>query len=301
MWLSFNKIEDIPLNSMQYNPNKISYLSWSIGLMMFVSMLCLSIYLQVTNTIGKWENKLNDGFCIELSESLEDLESENNKNLSELKKILKLLKTKNYVQSSNVIYRNNLTDFIGIFLGLSENDIDENLPAIIDIKVKYQLNMHDHDKLISELNDISPGLEIKSRRFWQNDLLITANSIRLAFAFLAFASVIIMMLITFFTTNIQMMANRKSVEILNLLGASSNYVAGQFSGNIFKRVIRCGVTVSTLIIALAFWNFDTVFHNFLYLISCYIALILITALLMSWVAFLVIRRSFYMFDINDNS
>ena len=332
MWLSFPKIDDIPfsINSIQQHgvkkENEVSFLSWSIGLIMFVSMFCLYVYIQVANAVNHWEANLTDGFCLELSEGLESSLGVDKKagetyikhnlgslhieeikknveqsSLSELKKILSLLKTKDYIKSSNVIYRNNLTNFLGIFRGKSENDINEELPAIIDIKTNRKLSLNEQNELKLELDAISPGLEIQARRFWQEDLILTAGTIKLILMFLTFISFVIMILITFFTTHIQMVANRKSVEILNLVGASSSYVARQFGGNIFKRIVKCGVTVSILIVALAFWTFDEMFYRGLQLILWCIGITIATALLMSWVAFLGVKRSFYMFDINDNS
>ena len=155
-------------------------------------------------------------------------------NPSELKQILSLLKTKDYIQSSNIIYRNNLNSFLSIFMGRGEFDTSEDFPAIIDVKIKRKLSPDEANKLKAQLSTISPGLEIQKTRFWQEDLILAAGTIRLILAFLAFIAFVVMILITFFTTHIHLIANRKTIEILNLVGAPASYVARQFGGNILN-------------------------------------------------------------------
>ena len=282
-------IEDIPFSK------KISFLNWIIGLVMFVTIACTFALFLINNNVNIWLQTTSNDFSITLPNN-DFFNQHINTNAS----IIEILDKHPDIEKYHFVINDTFATFFAIITGIDQECFAKEKQFIIDVQVKnnHQINLNNLEK---QINDVAYGIKVNKNCFYRNSIIQLCKSIQYLLTVVALICFCIMILITFFTLHIQMVANRKDIAVLNLVGATSYYVAKQFCRSIFFKIINCSI-ITILITYIILLSIDVaLFKKFALMLFIFnFTIAFLTAIFMSSIAFMTIRRYFYSFEIDES-
>jgi len=220
---------DLPLNK----SGGSKFIILLITLMTFLAVLALSASFALGSIAKSWSSGLENKLTIEVPANIKDQD----KLIIEIKK--KLDSTDN-IAKSDVLSGEKTADLISPWLGEDFAFDDVPMPSLIAVETLE--NTQDFiDNLQKDLEAINPNVRIDTHEEWLNDFLRMIGSLKFATFFVSL--VIGATAITAITGVIRarMAEHKDDVELLHLMGASDEYIAGQFK----RYALRLGLLGGT--------------------------------------------------------
>jgi cell division transport system permease protein len=218
--------DDLPLNkdmTARFAPKVIA-------LMVYLGTLCFVFTLFMVHSSTSWEQE----FTTHLSIEIPSVDNASSTLLQE--DVLDLLKETPGIQKAAPVPQKEMASLFRSLLG---NDIDIDffsLPSVIDVSLAPEGTV-DITKLEQALKKISPHTHLTDQRTWQAQV---ANLIHTSIL-ITFSITVLILLAAFatatFATKTSLLIHRHIIEVLSLIGAPHDYIAGQFQRHALKQAL----------------------------------------------------------------
>jgi len=208
---------DLPLSD---NP-AIRILPWIIALMVYLATLTLAGGLLVATMADEWSRSLTGALTVQVtptkSESLAELDAR----VAQATRTL--LKTPG-VKSAHAIPLTEISAMLEPWLGPESNIADLPLPRLIAVTLDREL---DRDALAQRLRK-TPGAEIDDHQYWRTHLVMFLRSLEIVAVIMVSLIGVTTATIVVFATRSGLAVHLEVIEVLHLIGAPDDYIAGQF-------------------------------------------------------------------------
>ena len=218
------RLYDLPLSKSAGS----GFLLLLIGLMTFLAMLALASSFALSAMTQRWSSGLENRVTIEIPAtdaqgtllSKEDHERD-------VRRINSMLESHPAVAHIHILSDAEIQDLVKPWLG--DNLLTENipLPGLIAVELK-QSDDKTTNILKEKIQNLVPLASLDTHESWLNDLLRFTGALRFAAALLTFVIGITTVIAIAGAVRSRMAEHSADVELLHIMGASDNYIAGQF-------------------------------------------------------------------------
>ncbi len=245
---------DLPLS----NDPAVRILPWIVGLMVYLATMTLAGGLLVAALAANWSAGLTGTVTIHIV-ATEDTSAETlDEQVDQAVRLA--LKTPGVI-SVEPMPMANVAGLLAPWLGDTAGTMDLPLPRIIDVRIDEDDT--DVAALKSRLEAEIPGAGLDDHQLWR-DRLVTFLRVMELIAIVMVALIgITTVSVVVFATRSGLAVHNDAIEILHLIGAYDEYIAGQFQSQALTLGLKGGAAgsvagiVSLLALALAASNLDT--------------------------------------------
>jgi len=204
-----------------------------IAVMCFLASVALGITLTVSNIAEAWSADLAGVITVQVKPR-PDAEMED-----QIARALTIIRAAPGVASADRLPPATAAELLEPWLGSVALPDDIAVPQLIDVRLVPGASQ-DLDALALILADAVPGVEVDDHFRWKSRLAAFASSLQA----LALAALLLIMAATVaivvFATRAAMEANRQVIEVLHLIGARDNFIAGEFQTQFLWVGLRAG-------------------------------------------------------------
>lgn len=235
---------DLPLKNNAGN----RFLVLLVALMTFLAVLMAASFFVLLALGERWTSGLENQMTIEIpSEDHAGNILTNNVLKNKVEKITTVLDHYPSIESFNVLPDQEIIDLVSPWLG---DDIvleDFPLPALISVKMKPG-NEDEIDILRGKIKIAVPHARIDTHETWLNDILRLTKSLRFATLVLCFFVALTATMAIAGAIRSRMAEYHEEIDLLHLMGASDQYISGQFQ----RHTLILAIKGSAIGLALAF-------------------------------------------------
>lgn len=215
---------DLPLNAGQGS----GFLMLLIALMTILAVLALAASFTLSGIAERWTTGLENHYTIEVPATDKDGKIRTKEDIREdTAKLTKMLNTLPYVSDVAPLSQNEIHELIEPWIG--DESILEAVPVPGLIALKLQGEQTNMQSVIEKkIRNIVPNAMIDSHQEWLQDVLKFTNSMTLATAMLVLIIAFISITAVASGIRARISIHETEVELLHLMGASDNYISGQF-------------------------------------------------------------------------
>jgi len=207
------------------------FLPWLIAFMVFLAVLALAGMLVLKEVAARWDKGVSGTLSVQVSPTEDPTDAE-----IRLGETLKVLAATPEIERYEVIGDDRMKALLRPWLGDIEDMAELPLPQLIDVELKSGERL-DTTALEDRLSQKVHGVSVDDHQVWLERLVNLIRTVQgvaiLVLLFIAFATVGTVI----FTTRTGLAIHREAIEVLHLIGAQDNYIAGQFS----KRALMLGL------------------------------------------------------------
>lgn len=208
---------------------------WIIGVMAYLAALALAAALMLSNVASEWSRGLEGSLTVQVP--VRDGEQAAEMEARVVAAVRVLLKTPG-VDSARPIPLDRVAKMLEPWLGSGASTADLPLPRVIDVKLQPDRARPDLKALGERLEAAAPGTSIESHEQWRDTLLTLFHSIELvAVVIIALIATVALAAIVF-TTRSVLAVHQEIVEVLHLIGAQDDYIAGQFQRHSLRMALK---------------------------------------------------------------
>lgn len=222
------------------------FLPWTIGLMVFMGTLALAVTLILAAASGAWRSGLSGTLTVQVlplasAGSEADLDRR-------AQKVIGLLRRTSGIATAEAVEKDRLLELLEPWLGPGLGAADLPLPRLIDVKLSGQPRV-DIAALSATLQREAPGTTVDDHGVWLERLVAFARGLEgLALGVMALI-VMAAVATVVFTTRTGLAVHREVIELLHLIGARDDYIAGQFQRQALRLAAKGGLTGFALAVA----------------------------------------------------
>lgn len=215
------------------------FLPWTIGLMVFMGTLALAVTLILAAASGAWRSGLSGTLTVQVlplasAGSEADLDRRT-------QKVIGLLRRTSGIATAVAVEKDRLLDLLEPWLGAGLGTADLPLPRLIDVKLSGRPRI-DITALSAALQREAPGTTVDDHGVWLERLVAFARGLEgLALGVMALI-VMAAVATVVFTTRTGLAVHREVIELLHLIGARDDYIAGQFQRQALRLAAKGGFT-----------------------------------------------------------
>lgn len=207
---------DLPLNK----SGGSKFIILLITLMTFLAVLALSASFALNQVAVKWSSGLENKLTIEIPASAGNLDA--------LKiRVKKALDSIDNVEKIDILSNDTISSLVAPWLG-EDFALDEvPMPALIAVETKENTDVF-IEELSNTMKEVHPGIRVDAHEEWLDDFLRMIGSLKFT---TFFVSILIGVTAATAITGViraRMAEHKDDVELLHLMGASDEYIAGQF-------------------------------------------------------------------------
>ena len=232
---------DLPLS----NDPAVLILPWIVGLMVYLGTLTLAVALLVSTLAADWSAGLTGTVTIHIVSTNDESETEMDSRVNDA--IREALKTPG-VASARAIPLSQVAKLLAPWLGDEAPLADLPLPRIVDVTLAEDAEL-DITGLRGRLENAVPGAGLDDHQLWRDRL------VRFLFAIQIVAAVMVALIgattvtVVVFATRAGLAVHNEVIEVLHLIGARDEYIAGQFQHNALKLGLKGAIVGSVAGIA----------------------------------------------------
>ncbi len=232
---------DLPLS----NDPAVRILPWIVGLMVYLGTLTLAVALLVSTLAADWSAGLTGTVTIHIVSTSDESETEMDSRVNDA--IREALKTPG-VASARAIPLSQVAKLLAPWLGDEAPLADLPLPRIVDVTLAEDAEL-DITGLRGRLENAVPGAGLDDHQLWRDRL------VRFLFAIQIVAAVMVALIgattvtVVVFATRAGLAVHNEVIEVLHLIGARDEYIAGQFQHNALKLGLKGAIVGSVAGIA----------------------------------------------------
>lgn len=232
---------DLPLS----NDPAVRILPWIVGLMVYLGTLTLAVALLVSTLAADWSAGLTGTVTIHIVSTSDESETEMDSRVNDA--IREALKTPG-VASARAIPLSQVAKLLAPWLGDEAPLADLPLPRIVDVTLAEDAEL-DITGLRGRLENAVPGAGLDDHQLWRDRL------VRFLFAIQIVAAVMVALIgtttvtVVVFATRAGLAVHNEVIEVLHLIGAHDEYIAGQFQHNALKLGLKGAIVGSVAGIA----------------------------------------------------
>lgn len=201
---------------------------------MYLFIVVLAIVMAITTMVSSWEKDILGAITVQVS-PIEDAGKKINAAETEkqLNKVLQFMENTNGVKKVRVIDEKTIEKLMTPWLG-NKVDIESlPIPQLLDVELKEGAEIN-YDEMTRGLHKVTPNASIDNHRLWLNRLLKFADSLKgLALCVLLMVAGICAFSI-YYSARTSLGINLNSIEILHIIGARDEYIAGQYARSYAK-------------------------------------------------------------------
>lgn len=242
----FRKLIFINQNDLPLEQGPASRLiPWISGVMMYLITLLLVGIVMIKESIQDWDHYFSSRFTIEIPTISQSFEDDDKKNQS-IRKILTTLENTIPIVSYHIVENQKIHELLEPWLG--QNSLEDlPIPLLVDIYTKPHQTI-DFTLLTQKLEEITPGITIENHERWRHLLMHLVKSLTWLGYGLAGVIIIALLSILTFVITTELKIHHKIIEILQVVGASNQYIAKQFQSHALWIGLQAMVICSTLLL-----------------------------------------------------
>jgi cell division transport system permease protein len=222
---------DLPLDRDAHS----RFLPWLIAFMVFLAVLALTGMLILKDVALKWDSGVSGTLSVQIPPTADPVNDE-----QRLSVILTILASEPTIGRYEVITDERMKGLLKPWLGNIDDMTELPLPQLIDVELKPGQHL-DIRGLGKRLVQVVPGVSIDDHQVWLQRLVNLIRTVQgvatLILLFIAFATIGTVI----FTTRTGLAIHREAIEVLHLIGAQDNYIAGQFSRRALMLGLKGGI------------------------------------------------------------
>ncbi|MBR1733993.1 MAG: hypothetical protein IJ730_00850 [Alphaproteobacteria bacterium] len=246
-------------NDFNFNGDRINgFIPFIIGFLIYsvtISMMSAFFTHQLTSD---WSNALNGHMTIEFQSNI--VGSEEALTEKQQDEILQIIKSTPGIKRVKKLKENDILKILEPWLNSTSIPDDFPFPAIFDVEAdkKIKINLLD---LTEKLSKISPEVKIHDHANWYAPIVSVSDGL---FFFAILLSVLIFCTVcatVVFITKHTLKSHEDVVQILQLIGANSSYIASQFKQYYFSVGLKSSllsITLSIITLVKIFFIYQTV-------------------------------------------
>lgn len=214
---------DLPLVNSPGN----NFLMILVSLMTFLALLMVLSFFLLTSMTKNWSSGLQNHITIEIP-AQDKIGAVLSKDLmdSHKEQIARFLKTQPAVEHVEIMSNEDVTDLVRPWLGDNLALSNLALPALISVRLKKNAKQ-DLNSLEQKIKSLVSHARIDTHQSWLNDLLRFTGALQLAAIILALFVGVTITVAIISAIRSRMAEHKDDIELLHLMGASDQYIAGQ--------------------------------------------------------------------------
>lgn len=215
---------DLPLD----DDKGTSFLILLTGLMTFLAVMALAGIFMTSSIAKHWSSGLENKLTIEIPSANKDGGLRSPSDIRILSQAIKdMLDKRPNIKSVHILNENDIQTLMRPWIGDIENLGELPLPGLISVTTT-KLEKQDLQNIEHELHALTPDIHVDTHQKWLESILNITRGLQWAASFITI--VVCLVTIVSITTAMQarMAIHSDDVELLHLMGASDNYIAGQF-------------------------------------------------------------------------
>ncbi len=208
---------------------------------MYLFIVILAIVLAINSMVGNWKTDIMGAITVQII----PVEDENKrvdaeKTLEQQNKVLQFMENLSAVESVKALDRPTLEKLMTPWLGNKVDISSLPIPVLLDVKLKPDAELN-YDEVTRGLKTVSANASIDNHRLWLNRLIKFAASLKaIAISILAMVTGICAFSI-YYSARTSLGINFNTIEILHIIGARDDYIAGQYAATYAKIGFFAGV------------------------------------------------------------
>lgn len=231
---------DVPLDK---DPSA-RFLPWLIAFMVYLAALALAGAIAVSNLTERWDSGLSDQMTVQVPPPRG---AENAALHSErVAAALETLRGERGVRTAEVVDDAEMAALLEPWLGDGAAREDLPLPALIAIEIDPR-NPPDSERLQGMLRAAAPGVVVEDHQRTLGRFLAVTQSLHLLALLVVGLVAGAAVLSVVFVTRTGLAVHRQVIELLHLIGARDDYIAGQFQ----RQALKLGLAGGLIGVALA--------------------------------------------------
>ncbi len=227
---------DLPLT----NDPAVRILPWVVGLMVYLATLTLAVALLVSTLAADWSAGLTGTVTIHIVAASDETEAEMDRRVEAA--IREALKTPG-VEEASAIPLSQVAKLLAPWLGDEAPIADLPLPRIVDVKLSEDADL-DIDGLRARLENAVPGAALDDHQLWRDRLVRFLLAIQIVAGVMVALIGTTTVTVVVFATRAGLAVHNEVIEVLHMIGAHDEYVAGQFQSNALMLGLKGGVSGS---------------------------------------------------------
>ena len=244
----FSRRSDLPLD----RDSLSKFLPWLIAFMVFLAVLALAGLLVLNTLAHRWDKGISNSLTVQVPFSGDAIRDAKN-----LKTAVRITRGALGVRRAEPIPEKRIAELLEPWLGPVGATSAVPLPSLIEVEVENGATF-DTEALGQRLNAKVPGATVDSHRVWLDRLLNLIGTVRgLAAAILLFIALATVGTVVF-TTRTGLAIHQDVIEVLHLIGAKDNYVAGQFAVRALWLGLRGGL-IGLILAVPTLWMIGSLF------------------------------------------
>lgn len=199
------------------------FVPWILSLMVFLSLLSLTIGLGLRNITQEWQHALTGKITIEIPYN-SNVDQELDERVSA---IIDTLHTVPEIQSVEIIGSQETQRLLEPFLGTDLPLEDLPLPQLIAIELN-SLDALDLQQLQVQLEQAAGTVKIDDHGYWMKDIQNLSKTIEHLCLFIILLIFGISTIVVVYATHMGLAIHFNVIELLHIMGAPDKYIAQQF-------------------------------------------------------------------------
>lgn len=196
---------------------------------MYLFVVVLAMVMAIHSMVSNWEKDIVGSITVQIMPvEDEDKKVDTEKSRQEVNKVLQYMENVSGVKNVHLLDTESIEKLMTPWLG---NEVDISslpIPQLLDVQLDDSVELN-YDEITRGLHKLTPNASIDNHRLWLNRLLKFANSLNtLALAVLIMVVVICAFSI-YYSARTSLGINMDSIEILHIIGAHDDYIAGQYA------------------------------------------------------------------------
>lgn len=199
------------------------FVPWILSLMVFLSLLSLSLGMSLNNLTENWQNALSGKITLEIP-----YKSTIDQTLDErVSAAIDVLHTLPEITSVTILGDQDTKRLLEPFLGTDLPLADLPLPQLIAIDLKKGSAL-DLDHLQKNLKSTIGDVKIDDHGYWMKDIQRLSSTIEHLCLFLIILILSISTIVIIYATRMGLAIHFNVIELLHIMGAPDTYIASQF-------------------------------------------------------------------------
>lgn len=245
-WLqSYVRRSDLPLHL----DGSSRFLPWIVGVMVFLVALSVAGVMSLTDAMQRWETGLRGTVTVEVPPPVNAADEQGRDAEQRVAEIVKLLRETPGVGAAEAIDLEDTAEFLEPWLGDRDFIRDLPLPRLIDVEFETP-GAIDAAALQARLGDIVPGTIVNDHGVWLDNLLTLGRWVQVAAGLVVVLVAAASVIAVVFATRAGLAIHGDAVELLHLIGARDDFIAGQFQLHALRLGLRGGM-VGVLVACIA--------------------------------------------------
>lgn len=233
------------------------FISFIIGFLMYSVTIAIMSCVFTQNLTSDWSNTLNGHMSIEFQSNIDGTDE----TLTEKQKdeIIKIIKSTPGIKSVKKLHESDMLNILEPWLKNASIPDDFPFPTIFDVESEKDARI-DLLSLTEKLLKISSGVKIHDHSNWYAPILKISNGLfffSILLSILIFATVCATVI---FIIKKTLNSHEDIVKILQLIGASNQYIASQFKRYYFSVGIKSSI-MSTILSGLTICGISLVLSS----------------------------------------